>query len=130
MMKVCVFDIECDGLKPTKIHCLSVCKDGINVKTTSNYDKMREFFLSEENILVAHNGFRFDSVVLERLLGIKIKAKLVDTLALSWYLEPDRIRHGLAEWGEEFGVPKPKVDDWFGISDDEKDIVEFYEKNL
>lgn len=72
---------------------------------------MRKFLL-EEKILVAHNQSRFDIPVLERILNIKITNKIVDTLALSWCLFPTRIKHGLADWGEEFGVPKPKIDDW------------------
>jgi len=111
MYDVKVFDIEADGLTPTKIHCLCASGEKIDVKATSNYDKMRKFFL-EAGILVGHNISRWDIPTVERLLGIEIKAKLVDTLALSWYLEPDRMKHGLADWGEEFGIPKPKVDDW------------------
>lgn len=107
-----IFDVEADGLQPTKIHCLCVSGEKIDVKATSNYEKIRKFF-TEADVLVGHNIIRYDVPHIERLLGITIKAKLVDTLALSWYLEPERLRHGLAEWGEEFGVPKPKVDDWF-----------------
>ena len=109
-----IFDIEGDGLEPTKIHCLCVSGEKIDVKATTKYENMRQFFL-EADVLVGHNIYRFDIPVVERLLGIKIKAKLVDTLALSWYLEPNRLKHGLAEWGEEFGVPKPKVDDWHNL---------------
>ena len=104
-----VFDIECDGLKPTKIHCISV--NAGKLRSTSSYDNMRSFFLKAE-VLVGHNITRFDIPAVERLLGIKITARLVDTLALSWYLEPDRLKHGLAEWGEDFGIPKPVVEDW------------------
>lgn len=104
-----VFDIECDGLKPTKIHCISVNTKG--VKSTPSYDNMRKFFL-EAKVLVGHNIIRFDIPAVERLLGIKITAKLVDTLALSWYLEPNRLKHGLAEYGEDYGIPKPIVEDW------------------
>lgn len=104
-----VFDIEADGLKPTKIHCLSVNTGKIN--STPNYDNMRKFFLNAK-ILVGHNIQRYDIPNIERLLGIKVEAKLVDTLTLSWYLEPTRRFHGLADWGEEFGVPKPVVEDW------------------
>ena len=104
-----VFDIECDGLKPTKIHCISV--NAGKLRSTSSYDNMRSFFLKAK-VLVGHNIIRFDIPAVERLLGIKITAKLVDTLALSWYLEPDRLKHGLAEWGEDFGIPKPVVEDW------------------
>lgn len=104
-----VFDIECDGLNPTKIHCISV--NSGKLKSTHLYDQMRSFF-SKAKVLVGHNIIRFDIPALERLLGIKITARLVDTLALSWYLEPNRLRHGLAEWGEDFGIPKPVVEDW------------------
>lgn len=104
-----VFDIEGDGLKPTKIHCLSANTG--KIKSTPNYKDMRKFF-TEAEVLVGHNITRFDIPVVERLLGVKVKAKLVDTLALSWYLEPNRPKHGLADWGETFGVPKPEVEDW------------------
>lgn len=113
-MNIQIFDVEADGLKPTKLHCLAVSGEKIDVKATSNYDNMRKFFL-EADVLVGHNIYRFDIPVVERILGIKIKAKLVDTLALSWYLEPEMLKHGLAEWGEVFGVPKPKVDDWHNL---------------
>ena len=55
---------------------------------------MRSFF-DETDILVGHNIIRFDIPVVERLLGIKVKAQLVDTLALSWYLFPNRKIHKL-----------------------------------
>lgn len=104
-----VFDIEADSLKPTKIHCLAV--NNGKPFSTINYNDMRKFFTNAK-ILVGHNIQRYDIPAVERLLGIKVTAKLVDTLALSWYLEPGRIKHGLAEWGEDFGVPKPLVEDW------------------
>lgn len=108
-MKGIVFDLECNGLNPDKIHCVSINTG--KIKSTDSYANMRSFF-SKAEALVGHNITRFDVPVLEKLLGITIKAKLIDTLALSWYLEPNRIKHGLAEWGEEFGVPKPVVEDW------------------
>lgn len=105
-----VFDGEFDGFNPTKVHCLAMNVDG-KLYDEVKYDRMRSF-LTKADVLIAHNCIRFDIPHLERLLKIKIKARLVDTLALSWYLYPRRIRHGLAEWGEEFGVPKPPVEDW------------------
>lgn len=104
-----VFDIECDGLKPTKIHCVAL--DNGKQFVTTDYDQMRKFFTNAK-ILVGHNIARFDVPAVEKLLDIKITAKIVDTLSASWYLFPDRLRHGLAEWGEDFGVPKPLVEDW------------------
>ncbi|QVJ12718.1 hypothetical protein [Pseudomonas phage PSA11] len=112
-----IFDIEADGLKPTKIHCLSVMKNG-KLFSTTDYDKMRSFFRNAK-IIGGHNIYRYDIPNIERLLDIKVECKLVDTLPLSWYLEPARKRHGLAEWGEEFGVPKPKVDDWENLAVEE-----------
>ncbi len=112
-----IFDVEGDGLKPTKLHCLSV-NTGKEIKSTTNYDEMRRFF-TKATVLIGHNIQRFDVPVVERLLGIKITAKLVDTLALSWYLEPKRPKHGLAEWGVDFGVPKPPIDDWENLTSEE-----------
>lgn len=122
-MKTCVFDIEGNGLNPTKIWCLSAAiysQGEWRLKSTSDYDEMRKFFL-EADVLVCHNLYRFDIPVVERLLDIKVTAKLVDTLAISWYLYPDRILHGLADWGEYFGIPKPVIEDgeWLGALEGE-----------
>jgi len=37
-------------------------------------------------------------------------ALVIDTLWLSWYTDPNRIKHSLEDYGEEFGYPKVKVD--------------------
>lgn len=104
--------MEADGLKPSKLHCLAASNpQSDKVFVTSEYENMRKI-LTEAKVLIGHNITRFDIPNLERLLDIKITAKLVDTLALSWYLYPDRFQHGLGQWGEEFGVPKPFILDW------------------
>lgn len=110
-MKLAVFDLECNGLKPDKIYCVSV-HVGDKLDSTVDYERMKKLFSREDFVFIAHNGIRFDIPVLERILGIEVKAKVVDTLALSWYLEPSRMFHGLAEYGEDFGVPKPPIEDW------------------
>ena len=113
-MKTCVFDIEADGLNPSKIHCLTAAiysQDRWRSKSTTDYEEMKKFFLSAD-VLIGHNIYRWDIPNVERLLDIKIEAKLIDTLALSWYLYPDVLKHGLEEWGVYFGVPKPIVKDW------------------
>ena len=92
MKDIVVFDCEADGLTPTKLHCIS--KDNGTLSTTTTYDVMREWLVNA-SVLVGHNIIRWDIPNIERLLGIKITAKLVDTLALSWYLEPNRALHGL-----------------------------------
>jgi len=114
-----VFDIETDGLleEATKIHVLCWMDKG-ELNWTHDYDRMRKFF-TETETLVGHNIIRFDIPVVEKLLGIKVKAKLVDTLALSWYLNHDRPRHGLEGYGEDYGVPKPKIGDWNNLTPEE-----------
>lgn len=105
-----VFDCEGDGLKPTKLHCVAMQVKG-KIYDTTEYSRMRDFF-TKADVLIGHNIIRWDIPQIERLLGITIKARFVETLALSWYLYPKRLKHGLADWGEEFGVPKPPIEDW------------------
>lgn len=112
--KAVVFDVEGDGLEATKLHCL-VASDGTS---TTDYEEMRQFLANAE-VLVGHNIIRWDIPTLERLLNIKVKALLVDTLALSWTLFPNRVRHGLEWWGVDFGIPKPKIDDWESLSSED-----------
>ncbi len=116
--KICVFDIEGNSLNPDKIWVVSaaIFSDGKwRLKSTTDYDEMRSFFLNTDT-LIGHNITLFDIPVVERILDIKIKADLIDTLALSWYLEPYRMRHGLAWWGEDFNIPKPVIQEgeWEG----------------
>lgn len=117
-MNYSIFDIETTG-RADKIHCLvaSIYRDNVLVKKfwTTDYDEIKEFVLGEE-CLVGHKIITFDIPVLERLLGIKITARLIDTLGLSWYLYPNRLKHGLEWWGEDVGIEKPKVGDWEGLS--------------
>lgn len=115
---VVVFDCEADGLKPTKIHCLTINLGG-KLHSTVDYNQMRKFLLREDVVLLAHNGIVYDIPSLEKILQITVKAKVVCSLSLSWYLYPNRIRHGLAEWGEEFGIPKPVIDDWENLTPEE-----------
>ena len=105
-----VFDIEADSLDATKIHCMVV--NGKEVDKT--------FFenLTPKDTLIGHNIIRYDIPVLERLLGIKIKAQLIDTLALSWYLF-DVNRHGLEQWGERLNIEKPVITDWENLTREE-----------
>lgn len=92
--------------------------DGTVKRSTNDYAEMRRFF-TKAKVLIGHNIRRFDIPVVEKLLGVKIKAKIRDTLAISWALYPTRDKHGLAWWGEEFGVPKPKIDDWESLTYEE-----------
>lgn len=116
-IKEYVCDLEGDSLTPTKLYCLSYSKQPFNeVKTITSYEKMKKFFLQENAVFIFHNGKRFDIPVVERLLKIKVKNKVVDSLFLSWYLYPTRKLHGLEAWGEYYGVEKPPIEDWVNLS--------------
>ncbi len=114
--KVACLDLEANGLTPDRIWVLSVQEivNGVPTRDFSltDYNDMREFLTTYDGYILAHNGIGYDIPVLERLLDIKIKGTPIDTLALSWYLEPKRIKHGLEGYGEDFGVPKPVIIDW------------------
>ena len=120
-MKYTVLDIETDGLlnAVTKIHCLSyrtfINGEEIDKGSITNYEEIKNFVLSQE-VLVGHNIVRYDIPVLEKILNITIQARLIDTLALSWYLYPVRTKHGLESWGDDLGVKKPFISDWNNLS--------------
>jgi hypothetical protein len=117
-----VFDIEANGLwdepdtsrNATKLHCL--CWYNIDTgesRSLTTPTIITDWLLNTPNLtLIGHKIITYDVPLLEKLLGIKIQARLVDTLILSWYLYPNRIKHGLEEWGEELGVQKPPIVDW------------------
>ena len=141
MKDFCVFDIESDGLlnEVSKIHCLSynIFIDGKSIRRGSitDYDKIKTFLLSQST-LVGHNIVCYDIPVIEKILNIKPKAMLVDTLALSWYLYPSELKngkeqkrkhHGLEFWGEILGIKKPEVKSFLGISEEKSQILEYFE---
>ncbi len=115
-----VFDVEANGLldKATKIHCLSYTTDGKNYQTIFDYSDMRDLILSQHG-LVGHNIIRYDVPLIEKILGIKIKSRLFDTLPMSWVLNYNRSKHGLESFGEDFGIPKPQIDDWHNLTNEE-----------
>ena len=115
-----VFDVEANGLldDATKIHCLSYTTDGVTYDTLFDYDSMKDLLLNQQG-LIGHNIIRYDIPLLEKILGIKIKARLFDTLPMSWVLNYNRPKHGLESFGEDFGIPKPKIDDWNNLTQDD-----------
>lgn len=121
-MNIVVLDSESDGLayECTKLHVLSWTEDGKTYNSTNDRREMYKLLIRPDTMYVAHNSIRHDMVVFSRLLGVPMNYKRwVDTLALSWYLFPERQRHGLADWGVDLGIAKPKVDDWENLSYEE-----------
>ena len=125
--KLYVVDFESNGLvsEATKIWTMGIGwqnKEGNwVVKSTTDYNDMKKVLGNPENTIVCHNLIRFDVPLYEKIIGEKVQASLVDSLGLSWYLYPERgqAEHGLAVWGEYFGVPKPKIDDWDNLTVEE-----------
>ena len=121
MQDYTIFDIETDGLieNVTKIHCLSYAKyvrgELVEEDTLVNYEDMSDFLFWNKT-LCGHNIIRYDIPVLEKILGVNLSShRLIDTLALSWYLYPMKKKHGLEQWGDELGVKKPEIEDWTNL---------------
>jgi DNA polymerase III alpha subunit (gram-positive type) len=109
-----IFDAEGDSLYPSKFHVISYNDNG-EIKSLTSYDEMREWLLKQP-LLIGHNILLWDIPHLERVLEIKITARIIDTLALSWYIFPKRKIYGLEAFGEYYNIPKPPITDWENLS--------------
>lgn len=135
--KATVFDIEGNGLldEITKLWVIGFQMQGKEDVSHIGPDaerikKMFQWHIDNEVPLVAHNGIGFDIPALEKLFGMDLsKLMVIDTLALSWYLNTDRLKHGLDSFHEDYGIAKPEVheDEWKGLPDEELEIIEYYE---
>jgi hypothetical protein len=121
-MRYCIFDIEANGLLDTitKVWTLSyIIYEGKQLIERGTITDPQEMivFLEEQELLVGHKIIEYDIPALEKVLGFKNKAKLIDTLGISFYHYPVKgFVHGLEAWGEKFGIPKVKIDssEWAG----------------
>ena len=120
-----IFDIETDGFDPTKIHVMSwkreVNQDGsCTLESTDDYDRMRGVLMSADK-LIGHNIIRYDLPVVQKILGFRPAKhqQVIDTLPLSWYLNHDRGKHSLESYGDDYGVPKPIIEDWDSLTYEE-----------
>lgn len=114
-------DIETTGLlddmqqqENPKLHNLGLIEFGTKKEILYEGTQRKDIqaFFDSGPTLVMHNGKLFDNEALIFLGYDTSKVKIIDTLPISWYIEPSRLKHGLAEWGEYFGVPKPVIEDW------------------
>lgn len=123
--KIYVSDIETTGLlhhlieqgENAKMHnfCAMNLEGNKMYLLHSSTDKQREViqrFLDRDIILIMHNGIAYDKHALTHFGFDVSKVHFVDTLALSFYLDLYRPKHGLESYGAECGVPKPKIEDW------------------
>ena len=136
-MRKIVFDIEANGLDPTKIWCV-VMYDIDSRNTHVCYEK--QYFWNwlitdqcERDVepveFIGHNILGYDIPVLERLWGISFAGhKLTDTLVMSRLAEPSRQGgHSLESWGERLNCPKGEHSDWDTFSED---MVEYCKQDV
>lgn len=114
-----ICDIETDGLLPelSKIHCVSfynIENDKWKSFIPSNLESLGEFLRKCTDISF-HNYYGFDGPVLFKLLGYKHHTSVYDTLIVSrilWSDKEGKSPHSVETYGKEFGVEKPKHEDW------------------
>lgn len=105
-----VFDIEADGLEPTKIYCI-VAQD-VDTGDVFTFDNTQleagYLFLKSATKLIGHNIIGYDLPALKKVEGINLSdKKIVDTLVLSRLFKPTREGgHGLESWGYRLGYNK------------------------
>ena len=110
-----IFDIETNGLAPTKVWCI-VTKD-IDSGVMSTYVEgqwttFNEAIAQAEEV-IGHNIIGYDIPACERLLKTDFSGpKVTDTLVMSRLANPQRDGHSLAYWGEQLGYPKGDYEDW------------------
>jgi DNA polymerase I-like protein with 3'-5' exonuclease and polymerase domains len=120
-----VCDCESDGFLDslTKIHTFGIgwkTKDNSwALKDTAKYDDMIKVLSDPTKVCVFHNGYLFDKKALEKVLGIEVKAFIIDTLPLSWALFPNRLKYGLEFFAEDYGLQKPKIESWTDLTYEE-----------
>jgi DNA polymerase III alpha subunit (gram-positive type) len=109
-----IFDIEADALldRITKIHCLSYSTPSGDFRGTLIERSDLEEFFQQDAVFVGHYIIGYDFRALTKIYNIAKPKHFIDTLGLCWALHPDRESYGLESYGETFGVPKPKIDDW------------------
>jgi DNA polymerase I-like protein with 3'-5' exonuclease and polymerase domains len=130
--KVYIFDIETDNLLEdlTQLHVMSVgykdAEGNLKIKSTNRQEDIFKLFENPSNTLAGHNIICYDIPALQKLYPtLKVQAKLIDTLPLSWYLHNERLKHSLESWGDTFSTEetkKVKIDDWKNLSYEEYTI--------
>lgn len=121
-MKEYIFDIECDSLSPSRIHCLSYCVMGeFQIRTLFTYEEMVDIFNTPNCIFIGHYITNYDMPAICNILGVDFTDKhYFDTHLFSNYLYPNRQKHSLESFGEDFSVFKKQVkeEQWDGDMSD------------
>lgn len=131
-MKTGLFDIEADGLRPTRVHCMTIIDANTSEEFRYTPANINEGVRHLETFdrTVAHNGIGYDYKVLRKLHGFSLPdEKCYDSLVLSrvfcghlkevdldFYMRnkekpgciPGKLigRHGIEAWGWRLGLHK------------------------
>jgi DNA polymerase-1 len=110
-----IFDIETNGLAPTKVWC--IVTENIDSGVISTYvEGQWQLFneaIAQAKEVVGHNILGYDIPACERLLKTDFSGpKVTDTLVMSRLANPQRDGHSLAYWGDTLGFPKGDYSDW------------------
>ena len=129
-MKQVVFDIEANGLKPTKVWVIVACDLSNRELKVFSGDTLQDFnaYIKDAEV-IGHNIIGYDIPVLERLLGTDFSScKVTDTLVLSRLTDPSREGgHSLDSWGQRLGFAKGEHNDWTTFS---QDMVEYCKQDV
>ena len=129
-MKQVVFDIEANGLQPTKVWVIVACDLSNQETVVFSGDTLQDFnaYIKDAEV-IGHNIIGYDVPVLERLLGTDFSScKITDTLVLSRLTEPSREGgHSLDNWGQQLGFPKGEHSDWNTFS---QDMVDYCKQDV
>jgi len=111
-----VFDIEADGLHPTKIHCIVAIDQDDNIYKfrPDSLDEGVEF-LRKADTLIGHNIVGYDIPAIKKLKGVDLtkSCNLIDTLLISRLLKPTREGgHSLEMWGYRLKFHKSDQPEW------------------
>ena len=118
LSKYLIFDIEANGLDPDRVWCVVV--QNVGTKEVFKfygdfYGEFRRFVEAHKDCYwVGHYILGYDLPVLQRLLDVSIPIdRVIDTLVLSILYHPKMPGgHSLEAYGERFGYPKVKNDEW------------------
>ncbi len=132
-MKQIVFDIEANGLKPTKVWVIVATELDTSETHTFSGDTLLSFndYIAGlgECEIIGHNIIDYDVPVLEELLGTDFsKCKVSDTLVMSRLANPSREGgHSLRNWGDRLNQSKGDHDDWDNYS---QDMVDYCKQDV
>lgn len=120
-MREIIFDLEADNLldKVTKIWCLSYCDtaDWV-IHTIYQYEDILNFFKQDGCVFIGHNIGLYDLPALTKVLNLVVDFPFYDTLFLSAYIFPGRLKYSLESFGIDYGVNKVQIhkDAWENLS--------------